>query len=525
MINEITTAQADLIPVYREKWRQIALSTQPIDRHKAAESILNAYAFAGIKPPEIVFCDSPYAAFSYVSQKEETESGELLSRLGNSVKQRLATQVFTQLNSQIISQLTEEFMGELRRMNKPEEEQILCNLPAMYFDLWNEFEQQSGVEEWQLKDSGFDLNPMEWASQQGGFLDYCISVLNCDYDQTRWQIFQTLVQECGWILPDQKVCLVCDHPTDISFDGHCPVYEAGEIVVNFADGFSIEGICSGSPSLENLQLTIPIVTNWSEFNVSELDDNSARLLPHLRHELNPEQEALLPVYRQKWRDIMFKMGTVNRQQAIEAIQLAYTAIDLPLPTIIFCNNPQSALSDYVSKWNQEQYGEVLFRRFDRLIWSDLENVIQSQISFELHKELADKLNRSLTSLYFESGTCELSSWLGREFDTVDLGWYINPSWWASAGAYIDFCLTILGCTHDAKKWEAFRSLAQHCGWIFPYTKVCYVCDRPVSFIVPTDNDDYYLSDFCGVLIEFADGFSLSTTPEQLYSSSLPYGNI
>jgi hypothetical protein len=403
MINEITTAQSELIPVYREKWRQIALSTQPID--------------------------------------------------------------------------------------------------------------------WQLTDRGFNLDSMEWASQQGGFLDYCISVLNCDYDQTRWQLFQTLVQECGWILADLKVCLVCDRPTDISFDGHCPVYAVGEVAVNFADGFSIEGICLGSPLLKDLQLTMPIASNWREFNVSELGDNSDRLLSHLCHELTPEQEALLTVYRQKWRNIMFEMGTVDRQQAIESIKIAYTAIDLPLPTIVFCTNPQAALTDYISKWNQEEYGEDLSRRFDRLFWSDLENTIESQIGFELQKELTDELNQYLTNSYFESGSWELSRWLGREFTTIDLDWYINPTWWAGAGAYIDFCITVLNCTYNPQKWEVFRSLVQHCGWIFPYTKVCYICDRPASFIVPTDDDDYLPEDFCGVLIEFIDGFSLSKTPEQLYASS------
>jgi hypothetical protein len=332
MINEITTAQSELIPVYREKWRQIALSTQPID--------------------------------------------------------------------------------------------------------------------WQLTDRGFNLDSMEWASQQGGFLDYCISVLNCDYDQTRWQLFQTLVQECGWILADLKVCLVCDRPTDISFDGHCPVYAVGEVAVNFADGFSIEGICLGSPLLKDLQLTMPIASNWREFNVSELGDNSDRLLSHLCHELTPEQEALLTVYRQKWRNIMFEMGTVDRQQAIESIKIAYTAIDLPLPTIVFCTNPQAALTDYISKWNQEEYGEDLSRRFDRLFWSDLENTIESQIGFELQKELTDELNQYLTNSYFESGSWELSRWLGRECTTIDLDWYINPTWWAGAGAYIDFCITVLNCTYN-----------------------------------------------------------------------------
>ncbi len=65
MFAELTPEQETQIPIYRQKWRQIALSTQRVDRQKAADAILAAYATTGIKPPKIVFCDSSYAAFLY----------------------------------------------------------------------------------------------------------------------------------------------------------------------------------------------------------------------------------------------------------------------------------------------------------------------------------------------------------------------------------------------------------------------------------------------------------------------------
>ncbi|MBD1888070.1 hypothetical protein [Coleofasciculus sp. FACHB-SPT9] len=37
------TPQEALIPVYRQKWRAIALSTEPIDRQKTAEVVKAAY--------------------------------------------------------------------------------------------------------------------------------------------------------------------------------------------------------------------------------------------------------------------------------------------------------------------------------------------------------------------------------------------------------------------------------------------------------------------------------------------------
>ncbi|NEQ23063.1 MAG: hypothetical protein F6K28_28700, partial [Microcoleus sp. SIO2G3] len=43
LIETLTPEQEALIPVIREKWRQIALSTEPINRQKATQAIKAAY--------------------------------------------------------------------------------------------------------------------------------------------------------------------------------------------------------------------------------------------------------------------------------------------------------------------------------------------------------------------------------------------------------------------------------------------------------------------------------------------------
>jgi hypothetical protein len=59
----LTPEEEALIPGYQEKWRQVYLSTQPIDRVKAEAALKEAYAVMGKKAPtEIVFCASPRAA-------------------------------------------------------------------------------------------------------------------------------------------------------------------------------------------------------------------------------------------------------------------------------------------------------------------------------------------------------------------------------------------------------------------------------------------------------------------------------
>jgi hypothetical protein len=59
----LTPEQEALIPGYQDKWRQVYLSTQPIDRVRAEAAVKEAYAVMGKKAPtEIVFCASPRAA-------------------------------------------------------------------------------------------------------------------------------------------------------------------------------------------------------------------------------------------------------------------------------------------------------------------------------------------------------------------------------------------------------------------------------------------------------------------------------
>jgi hypothetical protein len=70
-IDKLTPEQEALIPVYKEKWRRIALSTEPIDRQKVAEAVKIACAAAGYeKEPKIIFFESPKAACEAVLKSE-----------------------------------------------------------------------------------------------------------------------------------------------------------------------------------------------------------------------------------------------------------------------------------------------------------------------------------------------------------------------------------------------------------------------------------------------------------------------
>ena len=66
-IEKLTPEQKALIPVYREKWRRIALSTERLDRTKAETSIKAAYIALGKPEPEVQFYSSPCVVWKSLS--------------------------------------------------------------------------------------------------------------------------------------------------------------------------------------------------------------------------------------------------------------------------------------------------------------------------------------------------------------------------------------------------------------------------------------------------------------------------
>jgi len=226
VIDKVTPEQEALIPVYREKWRAIALSTEPIDRQKAAEAVTAAYALLGKKPPLILFCDSPYASFHPTFSQMESlfwndpwqqPKGQLdwqLYRQLNTLlgKHRLKSKLVRRLNGKFLTPEIQELEVQLTRQL---ESQAYEPLPYFLSGRLTDF---------------------------GSFFDFYISVLNCPYNKRKWSIYQSLAKYCGWIVPFKRVCFICDRPTILSFDNQQRLHALGSPAVQFKDGFKVYAV-------------------------------------------------------------------------------------------------------------------------------------------------------------------------------------------------------------------------------------------------------------------------------------------
>ncbi|PPT06409.1 hypothetical protein CKA32_003145 [Geitlerinema sp. FC II] len=72
----LTSEQAARIPEFQEKWKNVYLSTEPLDRDRAEASIKELYRLMKQPDPEIVFCQSPREVLNYLEITLSTEERE-----------------------------------------------------------------------------------------------------------------------------------------------------------------------------------------------------------------------------------------------------------------------------------------------------------------------------------------------------------------------------------------------------------------------------------------------------------------
>ena len=248
-VKKLTPEQAALIPVYRQKWRARSLSTGPINRSQAAETIKSAYSAIGLKAPEIIFVDRPYEAADLIVSRLDNPSSELRSQFETKLRSQLEKQLRGYLRGQLESELQNQLQTKLEARLYTQlqtqlweaERNYLADEIASRLPPEQVIDERSGEIPWQTlgKPLSNCIQPELWAAY-GSLLDFCISVLNLPHSYSRnWIIFQSIVRDCGWIYPYDKVCIVCSKPIVLSADSNHRLHAEGTPAVQFADGFSI----------------------------------------------------------------------------------------------------------------------------------------------------------------------------------------------------------------------------------------------------------------------------------------------
>ncbi|RCJ38667.1 hypothetical protein A6770_39605 [Nostoc minutum NIES-26] len=207
--------------------------------------------------------------------------------------------------------------------------------------------------------------------------------------------------------------------------------------------------------------------------------------------LTPEQKALVPLYQEKWRKIALSTGRIDREKAAKAVRNAYAVIKKTKPKIIFSDDANSSLQIFFNSiylphllnytlmnTERKQFNKVL----GNPISGELHNEIIRQFNEYFSKQIDSKIDRYIhRHLVTIPSTIRMLPEPNIHFHTRLLYNCVNPKEWERLASKYDFLISVLNCIYPPKVWNAFSELITECGWIFPFEKLCLICDYPLEF--------------------------------------------
>ncbi len=256
---------------------------------------------------------------------------------------------------------------------------------------------------------------------------------------------------------------------------------------------------------------------------------------------NPISGLALPTHLiEKYQNLL--SIPLNRQKAIEAVNLTYNSIGLKTPKVIFRSNYESWYTEIVNLLksnnipNQSRKSFILQKnretiRITKLIFHhqlDFFHQLNNKIQNESIEELAaNKLNnsrliREITSLLYSTVRSlgfnvldnsslkkMLEAW--NSFNNI-----ITPEQIIHQIYLIEVYQSLLKITLDDKtqQWyDCLNQLLEHCGWFIPFEDVCIVCvkrsstegNRPSKFSLDSETRLHAEGE---AAIQFADGYGL-----------------
>ena len=219
-ILSLTPCQQNALPLYHQGALSLLHSTRPVNFAQACTAIREAYHLMGLATPLIVWGESPVAMdFETVASEHW---GEFLGDRLEAERDRFTQSIESQLSWPVQMALEESLRHPL--LEVPYTTQLLEQLERNH---------PSQARLWQTA-----VKPELWLESLA-VEAFALEVLGCDYNNQAWKAWSAVVQHCGWLLPYEGVCFVCDRPRQLRLNGQGQLHGEGEVALAFSDGLSL----------------------------------------------------------------------------------------------------------------------------------------------------------------------------------------------------------------------------------------------------------------------------------------------
>ncbi|MBV6628262.1 MAG: leucine-rich repeat domain-containing protein [Rivularia sp. (in: Bacteria)] len=224
----------------------------PLDYQKATEAIRVAYNYIGLKAPKVIF-KSNYKSW-YAEIINLLESNNLFTKkdIHHFIKEKAQGMVKVR---EILSQKNIHFLYD--RKNDIPQKWIEDIAQVKFNDSIFIREAIRPLHE-TVKNIGYYLIHTSRFTQTGHSLHRTITTQNILYKIYLIETYQSLLkipldektqqwydclnqlfEHCGWFIPFEDVCIVCDRPSKFSLDSESRLHAEGEPAIQFADGYGL----------------------------------------------------------------------------------------------------------------------------------------------------------------------------------------------------------------------------------------------------------------------------------------------
>jgi len=250
-------------------------------------------------------------------------------------------------------------------------------------------------------------------------------------------------------------------------------------------------------------------------------------------ELTKEQNALLPVYRDKWLQIGLAAGKGDRAEAERGVRLAYQAADLTPPKYyVWLDSPLAGcyagvMLDQV--WDQvgdqvwaqvgDQVGDQVWAQVgDQVgdqVWAQVRNQVRDQVGDQVWNQVRNQVGDQVWDQVWNQVRDQVGDQVWNQVwaqvrdqvkDQVKDQIYksIEGQHDSNWLGFCNFFADVLDIS-AAKKLEGLNLVAQNTGWWWAYENVAVLTDRPVAL---HRDPEHRLHNPKGMAVEYADGFGI-----------------
>ena len=234
-ITTLTPEQEAQIPVWREAWRAIGLSSERIVPDEARSAIRELYASAGMAAPKAIFvAQSPMQALLMRAVIQALGGDQLRDQLRDQLWGQLRDQLGDQLRDQLRDQLWDQLRGQLR-------DQLRDQLWGQLGDqLWGQLGDQLGG---QLRDQLYQAVWMVggWDSFWLAFYEAGRSV-GATYPETldrHLDAYIRYAKTCGVAFCYRDMAFIADRPVRLRFDEARRLHADDGAALAWSDGYGV----------------------------------------------------------------------------------------------------------------------------------------------------------------------------------------------------------------------------------------------------------------------------------------------